>query len=445
MDFIERQMPWSKEAEVSVLGSMFMDNNVIPDVALQLAGDDFYMPRNKEIYDAMVDLYNLGMPIDMVTLIEHLKLRGSFDRIGGIEYVAEVMSETVTSANVKYYTKIIEEKSTLRKIIKACGEAEAAAFSGEATTEKVVSDAQQAIYNIIEGRRARGLVHIKDLLNESVAKIEEVAKNPEPVTGVYSGFTDLDRMTAGFQPSDLIILAARPGKGKTSFAINIAQNAAVIKDVPVAVFSLEMSGVQLATRMLSSQAMLSATKIKTGNLRDNDWVKIGNAMEPLCNAPIYIDDTPGITISEISTKCRRLALQKGLGMIVIDYLQLMTSGGGRRNENRQVEVAEFSRALKILAKDLSVPVITLAQLSRDIEKRADKRPMLSDLRESGAIEQDADMVMFLHRDDDPDEAEEPNVAKCIIAKHRNGEPGEVKLTWHAEYTRFFNYTGREES
>ena len=440
MEFIERTLPWSAEAEVAVLGSMFMDNNVISDVAPRLTGDDFYMPRNNELYEAMIDLYNLGTPIEMVTLIEHLKLRGSFDRIGGLEYVAEVMSATVTSANVKYYTKIIEEKSTLRKLIKACGEIEAAAFGGESEVEEIVSNAEQAIFNIIENRNTRDFEHIKSLLEQSLEKIEELSEKSEQVTGVYTGFSDLDRMTAGFQPSDLILIAARPSMGKTSFALNIAQNAAVMRNTPVAVFSLEMSGVQLATRMLSAQAMISSTKIRNGDLRDNDWVEVTRAMEPLCNAPIYIDDSSGITVTEIAAKCRRLKLEKGLGMIVIDYLQLMR--GSRRSENRQNEVAEISRSLKILAKELDVPVVTLSQLSRGPESRADHRPMLSDLRESGAIEQDADVVMFLYRDDYyNEETEERNVAECILAKHRNGEVGKVKLAWLAEYTKFSNYTG----
>ncbi|MCL2838332.1 MAG: replicative DNA helicase [Oscillospiraceae bacterium] len=440
MEFIERTLPWSAEAEVAVLGSMFMDNNVISDVAPRLAGDDFYMPRNNELYEAMIDLYNLGTPIEMVTLVEHLKLRGSFDRIGGLEYVAEVMSATVTSANVKYYTKIIEEKSTLRKLIKACGEIEAEAFGGESEVEEIVSNAEQAIFNIIENRNTRDFEHIKSLLEQSLEKIEELSEKSEQVTGVYTGFADLDRMTAGFQPSDLILIAARPSMGKTSFALNIAQNAAVMRNTPVAVFSLEMSGVQLATRMLSAQAMISSTKIRNGDLRDNDWVEVTRAMEPLCNAPIYIDDSSGITVTEIAAKCRRLKLEKGLGMIVIDYLQLMR--GSRRSENRQTEVAEISRSLKILAKELDVPVVTLSQLSRGPESRADHRPMLSDLRESGAIEQDADVVMFLYRDDYyNEETEERNVAECILAKHRNGEVGKVKLAWLAEYTKFSNYTG----
>jgi len=427
---------------------MFMDNNVITDIAPKLSGGDFYLARNRELFEAMMDLHNIGTPIEPVTLVEHLKLRGSFERIGGLEYVTEVMSATVTSANVKYYAKIIEEKSVLRRLIKACGEIEGAAFGGEASVEEIVSDAEKLIFNISQNRVTNDLVHIESLIKESYEKLEELSKNSERITGVYTGFSELDDKTAGFQPSDLIIIAARPGMGKTSFVLNIAQNAAVAKKTAVAVFSLEMSGVQLATRMLSSQAMVSGSRLKRGDLRPDDWVSISNAMDQLCNAPIYIDDTAGISVGEIASKCRRL---KNLGMVVIDYLQLMSGRG--RNENRLAEVSGISKDLKALAKDLNVPVIALSQLSREPEKRANKKPMLADLRESGTIEQDADMVMFLYRDEyysnredyDNEEQESPNSAECIIAKHRNGELADIRLMWNAEYTKFYDPTYRPES
>lgn len=439
----ERSMPFSREAEQSVLGAMLLDMQCIPDAISLCRADDFYIDRHKELYLAIVDLYNMGRPIDIVTIKDQLTLRGSFDAVGGLEFVMETMNVVPTTKNVKHYAKIVAEKSTLRRLIKMAENVSDKCYRGDEDIETILGQTEQSVIDISQERTSKGPVHIREYLGQSVEKLAELSENNDDVTGVPTGFIDVDKRTAGLHGSELILIAARPGMGKTSFALNIAQNAAISEGVTVAIFNLEMPGIQLANRMLSSEAMVNSESIKKGNIKDEEWEKIGEAVDVLSRANIYIDDTSSITVSEICARCRKLKLEKNLGMVVIDYIQLISSKGG--DGNRQQEVAEISRSLKILSKDLNIPVIALSQLNRSVEKRDVKEPALSDLRESGSIEQDADMVMFLYREGYyNEEAEEPNKTKCIFAKHRNGETGYEFLTWLGEYTKFSNWSGNRE-
>ncbi len=439
----ERAMPFSREAEQSVLGAMLLDMQCIPDAMNLCKADDFYIDRHKELYLAIVDLYNMGRPIDIVTIKDQLTLRGSFDTVGGLEFVMETMNVVPTTRNVKHYAQIVAEKATLRRLIKMAEGVSDRCYRGDEDIETILGQTEQSVIDISQERSTKGPVHIREYLGQSVEKLAELSENNEDVTGISTGFIDVDRRTAGLHGSELILIAARPGMGKTSFALNIAQNAAISEGTTVAIFNLEMPGIQLATRMLSSEAMVNSESIKKGNIKDEEWEKIGEAVDVLSRANIYIDDTSSITVSEICARCRKLKLEKNLGMVVIDYIQLISSKGG--DGNRQQEVAEISRSLKILSKDLNIPVIALSQLNRSVEKRDIKEPALSDLRESGSIEQDADMVMFLYREGYyNEEAEEPNKTKCIFAKHRNGETGYEFLTWLGEYTKFSNWSGNRE-
>ncbi|MDP4179514.1 MAG: replicative DNA helicase [Bacillota bacterium] len=432
-----RVPPQSIEAEQSVLGSMLLDKEVIPIITEILKNEDFYRADNKEIFEAIMDLFDNGEPIDLITVSEQLKLRGTIDNIGGLEYLTNIASAVPTTANARYYAKIVEEKSVLRKLIKASSEIVNMGYEASEELSFIVDRAEKSIFDVLQKRSTQGFAPIKEVLVDTFNKLEELYNNKGHITGIPTRFVDLDYKTSGLHNSDLILVAARPAMGKTAFALNVAQNAAVYSGVPVAVFSLEMSKEQLVSRMLCSEAMVDSQKIKTGKLEDDDWKKIARALGPLAEAPIYIDDTPGISISEVRAKCRRLKLEKNLGLVVIDYLQLMQGRG--KNESRQQEISDISRSLKILAKEINVPIITLSQLSRAPEARADHRPILSDLRESGAIEQDADIVMFLYRDDyyNP-ESEKKNIAELILAKHRSGSTGTVELTWLGQYTKFAN-------
>ncbi len=439
----ERSMPFSREAEQSVLGAMLLDMQCIPDAMALCKADDFYIDRHKELYLAIVDLYNIGRPIDIVTIKDQLTLRGSFESVGGLNFVMETMNVVPTTRNVKHYAQIVAENSMRRRLIKMAEAVSNQCYSGNEEIEAILGQTEQSLIDISQERTSRGPVHIREYLGQSVEKLAEMSDNNEDVTGISTGFIDVDRRTAGLHGSELILIAARPGMGKTSFALNIAQNAATSTGTTVAIFNLEMPGIQLATRMLSSESMVNAEAIKKGNIKDEEWEKIGEAVDVLSRANIYIDDTSSITVSEICARCRKLKLEKNLGMVVIDYIQLISSKGG--DGNRQQEVAEISRSLKILSKDLNIPVIALSQLNRSVEKRDVKEPALSDLRESGSIEQDADMVMFLYREGYyNEEAEEPNKTKCIFAKHRNGETGYEFLTWLGEYTKFSNWSGNRE-
>ncbi|OPX45696.1 replicative DNA helicase [Ruminiclostridium hungatei] len=430
--------PQSIEAEQSVIGSMLIDKEVIPVVMEVLKPEDFYRPDHKEIYDVIIELFDRAQPIDLITVSERLKLHGKLELVGGLEYLTNIATEVPTTSNVKHYAKIVEEKSLLRKLIRASSDIVELGFSASEEVSFILDKAEQNIFDILQKRSSQGFVPIKDVLVDTFNKLEELYNNKGHITGIPTGFSDLDFKTSGLHNSDLVLVAARPAMGKTAFALNLAQNAAVHSGIPVAIFSLEMSKEQLVNRMLCSEAMVDSNKMKTGQLEDNDWQKVARALGPLSEAPIFIDDTPGISITEIRAKCRRLKLEHNLGLVVIDYLQLM-QGSKSRGENRQQEISEISRSLKILAKEINIPVICLSQLSRAAETRTDHRPILSDLRESGAIEQDADIVMFLYRDDyyNPD-TEKKNIAEVILAKHRSGSTGTVELVWLGQYTKFAN-------
>lgn len=437
METIGRIPPHNIEAEQAVLGCMLLDADIIPTVTELIRSEDFYREDHREICEAILDITEKAGPIDIITVSEQLQLRGTLDQAGGLDYLASIAGAVPTTANAKHYAKIVEEKSLLRKLIKASSEIAAMSFDASDEAVYVLDKAEKSIFDILQKRSTQGFTHIKDVLLDTFNRLEELYNSKSYITGIPTGFTDLDLKTAGLQNSDLILIAARPGMGKTAMALNIAQYAAVQKHVPVAIFNLEMSKDQLVNRMLSSEVMVDSQKMRTGKLEDDDWNKIAQALAPLSEAPIYIDDTPGISVMDIRAKCRRLKLEKNLGLVVIDYLQLMQGRG--RSENRQQEVSEISRSLKILAKELNVPVVTMSQLSRGPESRNDHRPMLSDLRESGAIEQDADIVMFLYRDDYYNaETEKKNIAEVIIAKHRNGSTGTIELRWFGEYTKFAN-------
>ncbi|MGB4388768.1 MAG: replicative DNA helicase [Caldicoprobacterales bacterium] len=442
MDTAARQIqniqPHSIEAEQSVLGSMLLDNEAVVAALEELEGQDFYLEAHKEIFETILDIYDRGNPVDLVTVIEGLKQRGSLEAVGGSIYVSDLSVSVPSTANVGYYIKIIEEKSILRKLIKASNEIIRDSYEASEDLDIIIDSAEKKIFDISQRKNARSFEQVKTILLETYNKIEELSKNKGKIVGVETGFRDFDLRTSGLNASDFILVAARPSMGKSSFAVNIAQYAAVHNQVPVAIFSLEMSKDQLVQRMLSSEANVELQKIRSGDLDEGDWLRLVQAAEPLSNAPIFIDDTPAITAMEIRSKARRLKLEHGLGLIVIDYLQLMAGRG--RYESRQQEVSEISRSLKALARELDVPVIALSQLSRAPEARQDHRPMLSDLRESGAIEQDADIVIFLYRDEyyNP-ETEKKNIAEAIIAKQRNGPTGTVELVWLGPFTKFANY------
>ena len=442
MDTAARQIqniqPHSIEAEQSVLGSMLLDNEAVAAALEELEGQDFYLEAHKEIFETILDIYDRGNPVDLVTVIEGLKQRGSLEAVGGSIYVSDLSVSVPSTANVGYYIKIIEEKSILRKLIKASNEIIRDSYEASEDLDIIIDSAEKKIFDISQRKNARSFEQVKTILLETYNKIEELSKNKGKIVGVEPGFRDFDLRTSGLNASDFILVAARPSMGKSSFAVNIAQYAAVHNQVPVAIFSLEMSKDQLVQRMLSSEANVELQKIRSGDLDEGDWLRLVQAAEPLSNAPIFIDDTPAITAMEIRSKARRLKLEHGLGLIVIDYLQLMAGRG--RYESRQQEVSEISRSLKALARELDVPVIALSQLSRAPEARQDHRPMLSDLRESGAIEQDADIVIFLYRDEyyNP-ETEKKNIAEAIIAKQRNGPTGTVELVWLGPFTKFTNY------
>jgi replicative DNA helicase len=435
MNLLGRTPPHNLEAEQSVIGSMLLDKDVIPTITEILKSEDFYREDHKEIFEAVMDLFDKADPIDLITVSEQLKIRGTIDSIGGLEYLANIASAVPSTANVKHYTKIVEEKSILRNLIKSSGDIISMGYEATDEVSYVLDKAEKGIFDILQKRNLKGLLPIKDVLVDTFNKLEELYNNKGFITGISTGFSDLDYKTAGLHNSDLILIASRPAMGKSALALNIAQHAAIHSRVPVAIFNLEMSKEQLVSRILCSEAMVDSQKLRTGQLEDDDWQKIARALGPLSDAPIYIDDTPGTSIMEIRAKCRRMKLEKNLGLVIIDYLQLMQGRG--RSENRQQEISEISRSLKIMAKEINVPVIALSQLSRAVESRSDHRPMLSDLRESGAIEQDADIVMFLYRDDyyNPD-SEKKNIAELIIAKHRGGATGTVEMVFLGQYTKF---------
>ena len=437
----EKSMPFSNEAEMAVLGAMIISKEIIPEAIGIVGRDDFYVDRHKEVFDAIVFLYNSGEPIDYISLSNRLKLNGVYDKIDAGRFLMRLIDEVPSTdpASVKHYATIVRDKSELRQLIAVTEGITATCYRGDNDIDDIIGMAEQGIINITQSRTAKGLTPLGVYIEQSIDRIEELSKTDGDLTGITTGFIDIDKRTSGLHSSELILIAARPGMGKTSFALNIAQNAAIKGDACVAIFSLEMPGIQIANRMLSSQANVDSASIKTGDIKDEDWGKLGEAMALLAESKIYIDDSSNITASEIGAKCRKLKMERGLDMVIIDYLQLM-SASGRSNGNRQQEISEISRTLKVLANDLEIPIIALSQLSRAVEKRETKEPVLSDLRESGAIEQDADMVMFLYREGyyDP-ETEEPNKVK--FDKHRNGETGYEYLTWLGNYTKFVDWSG----
>ena len=426
------------EAEQAIIGSMLTDRDAVISAIEVLKPEDFYREDNKTIYEAILNLYTRSEPIDVITVRAELESMGKLDNVGGLEYLAELPEKVPTTANASKYIKIVEEKATLRSLIKTANEIIELGYNPTEDVDDIMEGAEKKIFNIMQDKDQKGYSPLKDVLVESFTKLEELYNRKQHITGVPSGFIDLDYRTAGFHGSELILIAARPAMGKTAFALNIATNAVLRANVPVAVFSLEMSKEQLVNRILSSESMVDSNKIRTGKLEEDDWTKLAEAIGPLSEGEMYIDDTPGINIMEIRDKCRKLKIEKNIGLVVIDYLQLI-QGSGKRNGSREQEISEISRSLKILAKELNVPVIALSQLSRAAEQRPDHRPMLSDLRESGAIEQDADIVMFLYRDDyyNPD-TDKKGIAEVIIAKHRGGSTGTVDLRWLGNYTKFVN-------
>jgi replicative DNA helicase len=434
---IGRIPPHSIEAEQSVLGAMIVNKEAINTAIEIIKPDDFYKEANKEIFEAIIVLFNRNEPVDLITLSEELKRRDTLENIGGVTYLANLSSGVATTANTKYYCKIVEEKSTLRRLIKSSDEIMTMSYEDNEEVNAIIEKAEKNIFDITQGSHREGFYPINEVLLSSFAQIEERAANKGSLTGLTTGFTDLDNKLSGLQKSDLILLAARPSMGKTAFGINIATNSALKGNAKVAVFSLEMSKEQLVQRIISSTSHVDLQKIISGNLVEDEWLKVVNSMGPLSKINIYIDDTAGISLMEMKAKCRRLKIEKGLDLILVDYLQLMQLNG--YTESRQQEISAISRGLKGLAKEMECPVIALSQLSRAPELRSDHRPILSDLRESGAIEQDADVVMFLYRDEYYDnESEKKNIGELIIAKHRNGPTGTVELVWKGEYTKFLN-------
>ena len=434
--------PHDEDAEQAVLGSMLTDNDAVMAAVEVLKEDAFYREDNKIIYQAILNLYSKSEPIDIITLKDELESMGKFEQVGGFEYLASLPDKVPTTANVQKYIKIVEEKSVLRNLIKTANEIIELGYNPTEDVEDIMDGAEKKIFDIMQSKNTKSYTPIKDVLVESFTNLEKLYNQKQHVTGVPTQFYDLDDKTAGLHGSELILVAARPAMGKTAFALNIATNAALRANVPVAIFSLEMSKDQLVNRMLCSEAMVDSNKVRTGKLDEEDWTKLSEAIGPLSEAGVYIDDTPGISVMEIRTKCRKLKMEKNIGLVVIDYLQLI-SGSNKRNGSREQEISEISRSLKVLAKELNVPVIALSQLSRAVEQRDDHRPMLSDLRESGAIEQDADIVMFLYRDDYYNkESAEKDIAEVIIAKQRGGSTGTVKLYWMGNYTKFVNIERR---
>lgn len=435
--------PHDLEAEQAIIGSMLTDKDAVISAIEVLKEEDFYREDNRAIYTAIVNLYNRAEPIDIITVKAELESMGKFEQVGGLEYLAELPEKVPTTANASKYIKIVEEKSELRTLIKAANEIIESGYDPTEDVEDIMEGAEKKIFNIMQKKNQKGYTPIKDVLVDSFTLLEELYNRKQHITGVPSGFSELDYKTAGFHGSDLILIAARPAMGKSAFALNIATNAAVKSNVPVVIFSLEMSKEQMVNRILCSEAMVDSNKVRTGKLEEDDWAKLAGAIGPLSEAEIYIDDTPGISVTEIRAKCRKLKLEKNIGMVVIDYLQLVQGSNNRRNGSREQEISEISRSLKILAKEIGVPVIALSQLSRAVEQRPDHRPMLSDLRESGAIEQDADIVMFLYRDDYYNQdSEKKDIAEVILAKHRGGSTGTVELLWLGSYTKFVNLEKR---
>ena len=441
---IKRVMPHSVEAEQSVVGAMLMDRDAITTASEIISGNDFYQSAYGVIFDAMVELFNEGKPVDLITLQERLKEKDVPAESASLEFVRDLVTAVPTSANVKYYAQIVADKSVMRKLIKLNEEIANICYAGKESLEEVLEKTEKSVFELLQKRNTSDFVPIKQVVLNALERIEKASKTKGTVTGIPTGFIDLDYKLSGLQPSDLILVAARPYMGKTAFVLNIAQYIAFKKDKSVAIFSLEMSKEQLVNRLFSLESQVDAQAIRSGNMKDSDWEKLIEGAGIIGQSHLIIDDTPGISISELRSKCRKYKLEQGLDVVIIDYLQLMTGSVGKSSESRQQEISEISRSLKGLARELNVPVIALSQLSRAVESRPDKRPMLSDLRESGAIEQDADVVMFIYRDEYYNkDSEFKKQAEIIIAKQRNGPIGTVNLAWLGEYTKFANLSRKE--
>ena len=437
---IKRVLPHSLEAEQSVIGSMLMDREAIITASEIVTADDFYQHQYGVMYESMVELFNEGKPVDLVTLQNRLKEKDVPPEVSSLEFVRDIITTVPTSANVKYYATIVKEKAVLRRLIRVNEEIANDCYLGRDPLETILADTEKKIFDLLQSRSSGDFVPIRQVALNVLENIEKASKTKETVTGVPTGFIDLDYKTSGFQPSDFILIAARPSMGKTAFVLNVVDHVAVKKGIPCMVFSLEMSKEQLVNRMLSMESNVDSQKLRTGTLTDSDWDAVVEGVGIIGGSKLIIDDTPGISISELRSKCRKMKLEHGLGMVIIDYLQLMT-GSGKSSDNRQQEISEISRSLKALAREMQAPVVALSQLSRACETRTDHRPMLSDLRESGAIEQDADVVMFIYRDDYYNkDSENKGIAEIIIAKQRNGPIGTVNLVWMPQYTKFANAT-----
>jgi replicative DNA helicase len=444
----DRRPPWSEDAEQAVLSAMLIDQDAILRAMEHVDDTMFYREGHRRIYRAMVAISERGDVVDPLTLSDELQRRGELDASGGKDYIGFLVDAVPTSANIEYHAKIVREKALLRRLIEASTDIVAEAFDGRQTAGDLLDHAESRIFDISQQRGREGFTRIKELLWPTMERIEALQRGGKSITGVPSGFTDLDDLTSGFQPSDFIVVAARPSMGKTAFILNVTQHAAIEHNVPVALFSLEMSKESLVQRMLTGEARVDAQKLRKGMLRDDDFPRLARAAGILAQAPIYIDDSPGITLLEMRSAARRLRADANIGLVVVDYLQLIQSASDA--ENRTQEISQISRSLKALAKELAVPVVALSQLSRATEQRTDKRPQLSDLRESGAIEQDADLVMFIYRQEmyegptDKDGNSLEGRAEIIVGKQRNGPTGIVNLFFHKAYTRFENYSARAQ-
>ena len=435
---IKRVQPQSIEVEQSVIGAMLMDREAIIAASEIVVADDFYQRQYGVMFEAMVELFNEGKPVDLVTLQDRLKEKDVPPEVCSLEFVRDIMETVPTSVNVRSYAEIVHEKAVMRRLIRINEEIANSCYAGKERLEDILADTEKQIFGLLQSRMSGDFVPIRQVALNVLDKIEQATRSKSTVTGVPTGFIDLDYRTSGLQPSDLILIAARPSMGKTAFVLNIADYIAVRRQKTCLIFSLEMSKEQLVNRMLAMESNVDSQKLRTGTLTDADWDAVVEGIATIGNSKLVIDDTPGISIMELRSKCRKIKLEHGLDIVMIDYLQLMT-GSGKTSDNRQQEISEISRSLKALARELNAPVIALSQLSRACETRTDHRPMLSDLRESGAIEQDADVVMFLYRDDYYNkDTDTPNVAEVIIAKQRNGPIGTVNLGWRPELTRFVN-------
>lgn len=433
---LEKLPPYNLEAEQAVLGAILLDNTAIHKALEVFDPDDFYRKSHQKIFDAMLELIDRGDAVDLLVLRDELERRRALDEIGGPAYLAALVDQVPTAANIEFHTKIVHEKAIARNLLNASIEIATRCYDDSEDVNDILEDAEQKIFSISEGKIKQGFTTLEEIVRKGFEHIEELAERKSLVTGVSTGFVELDYMTSGLQPSDLIIIAARPSVGKTALGLNMAQHMGVREKIPIALFSLEMSKEQLGIRLLCAESRLNSHNVRIGKLDDEDWQRLAHASEVLSKAPIYIDDTPALSILEMRAKAKRLKLEKDLGIVIVDYLQLMQAR--RRHENRQQEITEISRSLKALAKELDVPVVALSQLSRAVEQRTDKRPQLSDLRESGAIEQDADVVMFIYRPEVYGIEGAEGLAELIIGKQRNGPVGSVQLAFIKEYTRFEN-------